>query len=80
MGFEYKIRFTVPAGYLPDRLHERLPDPAISGSAWVEYAYELQSDGFYFVDHGRSNVASVAFRQLVDEALRHAREVVVEEL
>lgn len=80
MGFEYKIRFKVPPGFLPERLIKRLPDPAVSNSSWVEYDYKVEADGFYFLDHKKSPVASVAFRQLVDEALSHSQQVVIEEL
>jgi hypothetical protein len=79
MGFEYKIRFAVPAEMSHASLTARLPEPH-AGGAWTEYDFALEADGVYFVDHGKSTVASVAFRLLVDEALRHAREVVIEEL
>jgi hypothetical protein len=80
MGFEYKIRFTVPAGFSPERLAKQLPDPAVPSSSWVAYEYRLETDGFYFLDNGKSPAASIAFRQLVDEALRHSGEVVIEGL
>ncbi len=80
MGFEYKIRFPVPSAFTPERLAARLPDATIQGSAWVEYEYRLEADGFYFLDNGRSAVASVAFRHLVDEALRHGAPVEIEAL
>ncbi|MCA9584769.1 MAG: hypothetical protein KC657_05365 [Myxococcales bacterium] len=79
MGFEYKIRFAVPASLSCESLAARLPDPR-AGASRAEYDFALVADGFYFVDHGRSPAASVAFRLLVDEALRHAAEVVIEEL
>lgn len=78
MGFEYKIRFKVPAALSHERL--TLPDAAIPGSSWVEYEYRLEADGFYFLDNGKSAAASIAFRRLVDEALRHGGPVVIEEL
>ena len=80
MGHEYKIRFPVPPGFSPDRLTKRLPAPRAPSSSWPEYDYRLEADGFYFLDNGRSPVASIAFRELVDEALRHSPQVVIEEL
>lgn len=79
MGFEYKIRFRVPSGFSCEELASRLPDAGAPGS-WPAYDYTLEPYGFSFLDHGRSATASIAFRQLVDEALRHAREVVIEEV
>jgi hypothetical protein len=80
MGFEYKIRFTVPPAFSPEALTKRLPDPAVPSSSWNEYDYKVEADGFYFLDHRKSPVASIAFRQLVDEALRHSPQVTIEEL
>jgi hypothetical protein len=80
MGFEYKIRFTVPPSLSPDALTKRLPDPVVPSSSWPAYDYKLEPDGFYFLDHGKSDVASIAFRRLVDEALRHSQQVTIEEL
>jgi hypothetical protein len=80
MGFEYKIRFKVPPAFSHERLVRQLPDPAIPSSSWLEYEYRLEADGFYFIDNGKSAVASIAFRQLVDEALRHGDRVEIEEL
>lgn len=80
MGHEYKIRFAVPPGFSPEPLTKRLPDPHAPNASWLEYDYELEPDGFYFLDNGKSAVASIAFRQLIDEALRHSPQVVVEAL
>jgi hypothetical protein len=80
MGYEYKIRFTVPPDFSPERLNSRLPTSGVPNSSWVEYDYKLEADGFYFLDNGKSPVSSIAFRQLVDEALRHSEQVVIEEL
>lgn len=80
MGIEYKIRFAVPPGFSGEGLAARLPDATVPNSAWVEYAYAVEADGFSFVDHcGRREIAALAFRCLVDEALRHDRAVVIEE-
>ena len=81
MGFEYKIRFEVPAGFDGASLVARLPDASIPNSAWSAFDYEVEPDGFYFVDHGgKRETSSVAFRVLVDEALRHGGPVVIEAL
>lgn len=80
MGHEYKIRFAVPPGYSCAALAERLPSAQLPSSAWVAYEYFLDSDGFLFVDHASTDAGAIAFRRLVDEALRHDERVVVEEL
>lgn len=51
MGIEYKIRFAVPPGFSGEGLAARLPDATVPNSAWVEYAYAVEADGFSFVDH-----------------------------
>lgn len=76
MGFEYKIRFAVPPNFSLDSVARRLPAPAEPH----EYDVTIEDDGILFVDSRKSALASLAFRQLVDEALRHSRQVVIEEL
>jgi hypothetical protein len=45
------------------------------------YNYKIEKDGFYFSDSlVDSNVSSVAFRQFVDEALKHAKSIEIVEL
>jgi hypothetical protein len=79
MGSEYKIRFAVPSDFSEEILSKRLPKADIPGSNWVEYSYRVDVDGFYFVDHGgRRDISSIAFRCLVDEALRHGERVAIE--
>ena len=78
MGFEYRIRFVVPAGMTKESIGRKLPDPTIPNSTWVAYDYTLDDEGIYFLDHGRSDASSIAFRRLVDEALGHGERVVVE--
>jgi hypothetical protein len=80
MGFEYKIRFAVPEGMSVDGLDSRMKAIATSHAAGTDYEYKLEADGFYFLDHVKSPAASIAFRRLVDEALRHGSEVVIQEL
>jgi hypothetical protein len=78
MGFEYKIRFALSPDFSPLRLAECLPDSA--DGAHALYDYKVEADGIYFVDFGKSQLASVAFRRIVDEALRHSAAVTIEEL
>jgi len=78
MGFEYKIAFLVPdpveAQAVPDRLRSVFLD-----AMGTDFTVSLESDGFYFCDHTRSDRSSCAFRRLVDEALSHSK-VIVHEL
>ncbi|KRD73551.1 hypothetical protein [Lysobacter sp. Root983] len=70
MGIEYKIRFEVPPRYDRSAVAGRLP--AAADAAGAIYGYELEADGYYFIDHlVDPAIAAVAFRRLVDEALRH---------
>lgn len=74
MGFEYKIAFRVPdlaevEAFL-DRLREQYP----SG----HFSVTLEPDGFFFCDHTKSDQSSLAFRRVVDEALKYS-EVVIRE-
>ena len=80
MGFEYRIRFSVPAGMTRESIAQTLPDPTIAGSVWLAYDYAVEADGIYFLDNGRSDVSSVAFRRLVDAALGSGERVVIEEV
>jgi hypothetical protein len=80
MGFEYKIRFTVPPGFSSERLLQRLPDSKATEGKHQLYDFKVDSDGFYFLDYGKSQIASVAFRMLVDEALQHSQNAIIEEL
>ena len=81
MGFEYKICFPVPEGFTGEGLARRLPDATIPGSQWTAYDWSVEPYGFYFLDNGgNGSVSACALRCLMDEALRHATQVVVEEL
>jgi hypothetical protein len=80
MGYEYRIRFTVPPELRLDRVLSRLPNAHVPGSEMPLYDFKMEEDGFYFVDYGRSESAALAFRQLVDEGLRNSDQVVIEEL
>ena len=81
MGLEYKIKFAVPGSYSTAALNKRMPAEAGAGGHGCIYAYAVESDGFYFVDTlVNKEVASVALRVLVDEALRYSPSVQVTEL
>ena len=72
MGFEYKTRFSVPTDGSIDRMLALLPDATIDDSSWTQFDVEVKSDGIYFLDNGRSDAAAIAFKQLIDEALKHS--------
>ncbi len=81
MGIEYKIKFTVPDGFNPSALFEKLPSPIARDRLAEIYNYSIEPDGFYFVDHlVNEEVASLALRRFLDEALCHGQSVEVVEL
>jgi hypothetical protein len=76
MGIEYKIKFTIPAGYNPSALFKQLPSPINRATTSEIYNYKIEHDGFYFVDRlVNDQVASIAFKLFVNEALSHAGSV-----
>ena len=81
MGKEYRIKFAMPAGYNPVSLFKKLPSPIHRPTMSEMYNYKIEKDGFYFSDSlVDSNVSSVAFRQFVDEALKHSVSIEIVEL
>jgi hypothetical protein len=76
LGTEYNIR------YRPPNLDEwatfvaRLDNPI--SKDWPAFVIDLRDGGIYFCDNGRSE-AAVAFRRIIDEALKHAKFVEVAE-
>lgn len=81
MGIEYKIKVTLPEGYDPLALLNKLPSPIDRTTMTEVYNYAIEADGFYFVDHlVDDKVASVAFKRFVNEALSHAQSVEIVEL
>ena len=79
MGIEYKIKFAVPSGYDPSSLFKRLPSPIAGGMVEI-YNYSIEPDGFYFVDHRVDHeVASIALRRFIDEALGQAQSIEIVE-
>ena len=80
MGMEYKIKFSVPAGYDSSALFKKLPSPIDRASMTEIYNFKIEQDGFYFVDHlVNDQVASVAFKRFVNEALSHGGSVQIVE-
>jgi hypothetical protein len=78
MGHEYKIKFNVPKGYDPSALFKKLPSPIQSNLTREIYNYAIEKDGFYFIDHlVNHQVASVALRLFIDEALLHSETVML---
>ena len=81
MGIEYKIHFPVPEGYSTEQLLRRLPNAETAPGQMPAYDFELESDGFYFLDHLRNEtVAAQALKVLIDEGLRHGAAVQISEL
>jgi hypothetical protein len=77
MGTEYNIRYQ-PADRLAwDRFVKTLANPSVNG--WSAFTLELSDRGVYFCDHGGSESAAVALRRIIDQALAHGGNVVIEE-
>lgn len=80
MGVEYKIKFAVPVDYDPGSLFRKLPSPIHRRAMAEIYNYAIEADGFCFVDHlVDRDVAAVALRYFLDEALRLAPSVEITE-
>jgi hypothetical protein len=76
MSIEYKINFTIPADYDPSALFKQLPSPINKATSSEIYNYKIEQDGFYFVDRlVNDEVASIALKLFIDEALSHAGSV-----
>jgi hypothetical protein len=76
VGIEYKIKFLVPPRYDPGNLFKKLPSPIHRPTMTEIYNYAIEKDGFYFLDSLiDKQVASIAFRMFVDEALLHAESI-----
>lgn len=81
MGKEYKIKFKVPVSYNSGNLMKKLPNPVESKTVVEIYSFKVANDGFYFLDSlVDNNIASVAFKCLVDEALAQCDSVEIIEL
>ncbi|MAT69594.1 MAG: hypothetical protein CMJ58_08725 [Planctomycetaceae bacterium] len=76
MGIEYNIRYQPRDRAAWESFVARLSNPVSHG--WPAFSIELSDDGIYFCDNGRSDEAAVALRRILDEALSHAEEVVIE--
>lgn len=76
MTKQYKIRFNVPAGYNPGEMFNKLPSPIHRRTMTEIYNYRIESDGFHFLDQlVNEDIASHAFKLMVDEALKHSASV-----
>lgn len=76
MGIEYKIKFALPEDFNPSGLFKKLPNPIARGPMAEIYNYAIEPDGFYFVDHlVNRDVAAVALRLFIDEALSHSEAI-----
>lgn len=76
MGIEYKIKFVLPEDFSPTGLFKKLPSPIARGPMAEIYNYAIKPDGFYFVDHlVDREVAAVALRLFIDEALSHSESI-----
>jgi len=76
MGIEYRIKFNVPGNFNPSALFKKLPSPIAHGQMSEIYNYAVEPDGFYFVDHlVNKDVAAVALRLFIDEALAHSETI-----
>lgn len=76
MGIEYKIKFAVPGNFSPTALLMKLPSPIDRGSMAEIYNYSIETDGFYFIDHlVNKDVAAIALRLFIDEALAHSHSI-----
>lgn len=80
MGIEYKIKFSIPKDYNSAALFKKLPSPIHRATMTEIYNFKIEQDGFYFIDHlVDDEVASVAFRRFVNEALDHGGSVKIVE-
>ena len=80
MGIEYKIKFNVPTGYDSSALFKKLPSPIERVDMTEIYNFKIEQDGFYFIDHlVNDQVAAIAFKRFINEALRHGGSVQIVE-
>ena len=80
MDREYMIRWEPPEEFDPSPLLMSLPSPIAPGLREI-YNYSVKEDGFYFVDRQVDpRTSGEALKLFIDEALKHASEVVIEKL
>ncbi len=80
MSIEYKIKFNVPRGYDSSALFRKLPSPINKPTMTEIYNFRIEPDGFYFVDHlVNDQVAAVAFKKFVNEALGYGDSIQIVE-
>jgi hypothetical protein len=80
MSIEYKLRFKLPKDHDSSVLFKKLPSPISRPNMMEIYNFKIDPDGFYFVDHlVNDQVASIAFKRFVDEALSYGGSVEIVE-
>ena len=80
MGREYKIKCTVPSKANLDMMFRRLPSPIHREPLTEIYNYEIEADGFYFIDHlVDTKTAAVALRIFIDAALSSSQTIEISE-
>lgn len=77
MGIEYNIRYRPTDPNEWTAFVARLDNPVSNG--WPAFKIQLTERGVYFCDNVRSESAAVALRRIIDEALKHANSVAIEE-
>ena len=80
MDREYMIRWDAPEDFDPTSVLMSLPSPIAPGPREI-YNYSVKEEGFYFVDRQVDpRSAGEALKLFIDEALRHSKEVTIENL
>lgn len=79
MGYEYIVQ------HQPQDLMDwnvflsKLENPR-SADDWSAFDVRLTDDGIYFCDHGRTPIAAIAIRRIIDKAMSEAESVTIREL
>ncbi len=80
MAREYRIKWQKPNGWDSSAVLQGLPSPIAPGFREI-YNYSVEKYGFYFIDQMvSSEIAAIAFKSFIDEALSHGQPVVIEEI
>ena len=78
MGIEYNIKFNIPANFDFDKFKTKLNNPVENN--WPAFNLDMNESGFYFCDHtGQQEVAALALRKIIDEALSYSQSITIEE-
>ena len=76
MGIEYSIKCNLPEFCEPEMIISKLNNPT-DQNGWSAFTVSVAVDGFYFCDNGWSETSTKAFRELIDFALMHSSEVII---